>query len=108
MLHVFFHSKDPHRAIINERSGCLMHPCTGNTTTVLAEGGRPFVAENLHVSLNHKELTLATGRWRVWAQSTVGRPHPNQLRMNVEVKVMNTYLRATTFHIPIRLASTDD
>ena len=31
LLHVFFHSKDPHRAIINERSGCLMHPCTGNT-----------------------------------------------------------------------------
>lgn len=91
LLHVLFHAKDPHRAIITE-PGCSPPVCAGNVTAgggrhVLAEGAPPFVVDNLRVSLVwRKTLTLTTGRWRVRAQSTVDHPHLHKLRMNVELK----------------------
>ena len=86
LLHVFFHANDPHKAVITE--GCTAPYCrdAAGRRYVLTDSGTPFVWENVKVSLWHKELMVTNGQWRTTATSTVGVPHPRQLRMNVEVK----------------------
>ena len=65
VLQVFFHSKDPHHAIITE--GCTAPNCNNNQGSgwryELKEDASPFVVENVNVSLHHKTLHVATGQW---------------------------------------------
>jgi len=88
VLRVFFHAIDPHRAIITE--GCTAPFCRDGhghgQRYEVRDGARPFIAENVHVSLRRKTLTVATGQWLTTSSSTVGLPHPGKLRMNLEVK----------------------
>ena len=71
VLQVFFHSKDPHRAIITE--GCTAPSCNDDQGSgrryELKEDASPFVIENVNVSLHRKTLHVATGQW-----STRSRP----------------------------------
>mmetsp|Transcript_31070 Transcript_31070/g.91234 ORF Transcript_31070/g.91234 Transcript_31070/m.91234 type:complete len:291 (-) Transcript_31070:360-1232(-) len=88
LIQVFFHSSDPHRAIMTE--GCTAPYCrdgreNSSSRLVLAEGGRPLVVENVRVVLSRKTLTLTDGRWRAVSRSTNAAPHWGQLRMQVEV-----------------------
>ena len=87
LLQVFFHAIDPHRVVITE--GCSAPYCRDNPEGrrhVLAEGVAPFVAENVKVSLHHKELSLIDSHWHTTSTSTVGAPHVGKLRMNIAIK----------------------
>jgi hypothetical protein len=81
LLHVFFHAIDPRIAIVTEvcnGRACQRHELRKNAPS--------FKIENLIVSLHRRRLTVTTGQWTTTSVSTVGRPHPGRLRMNVEMK----------------------
>ena len=88
ILQIFFHAKDPHKAIITE--GCTAPYCRDASSRsyryVLSEGAAPFKADNIKVELRRKKLEVTTGQWHTESESTVGAPHHGKLRMNIEVK----------------------
>ena len=87
-LQIFFHAADPRRAIITE--GCTAPYCRDTPLTghriELKQDGDPVVIENVRVTLSAKTLRVVTGRWLTTSASTVSEPHPNKLRMNVEMR----------------------
>uniref|UniRef100_A0A7S3EVJ9 Uncharacterized protein n=1 Tax=Haptolina ericina TaxID=156174 RepID=A0A7S3EVJ9_9EUKA len=87
-LQIFFHAADPRRAIITE--GCTAPYCRDTPLTghriELKQDGNPVVIENVRVELRAKTLRVGTGQWLTTSASTVSKPHPNKLRMNVEMR----------------------
>ena len=86
-LQVFFHARDPRRAIITE--GCTAPYCRdapGGRRLELADGGPPLVIENVRMTLDRKNLRLGNGQWLTSAKSTRFYPHLRKLRMDVLIK----------------------
>ena len=77
LIDVSFQAKYPRKAILTELDG---------NGTELLQDAPPLVIDNLHLHLKRKKLTVQTGRWRMSAESTVGYPHPNQLRLNIKIQ----------------------
>ena len=77
MLQVAFYAREPHQAVVdNSQVGRFL----------LGNGASPFIVEGINISLRRKKLTVELGgRWRISAESTNTRPHPNVTRMNIRV-----------------------
>jgi len=88
-LQIFFHAKDPHRAIVTE--GCTAPYCKDappgvGRRTVVKEGAPDLVVENVRVRLVRKTLLVANGQWLTSSHSTWYYPHPRKLRMDVAIE----------------------
>ena len=77
LIDVSFQAKYPRKAILTELDG---------NGTELLQDAPPLVIDNLQLHLRRRQLTVQTGRWRMSAESTVGYPHLNKLRLNIKIQ----------------------